>query len=76
MKRIDLDHWKRCFVMLGAAPLSIDIWHSRLLEAWSEPQRAYHTLQHLEECLNLLDETDCKQPTVVEMALWFHDAVV
>ncbi len=54
-------------------------WHSRLLECYAEPQRAYHTLQHLEECLLILDEAKATglitKPDLIEMALWFHDAV-
>ncbi|MBL9145747.1 MAG: hypothetical protein JNM99_18860 [Verrucomicrobiaceae bacterium] len=75
MKRIDFVRWHRCCESLGATRRDTDGWHTRLLAAWSEPQRAYHTLQHLEECLDLLDSSRCTQPSVVEMALWFHDAV-
>lgn len=54
-------------------------WHDRLLTAYSEPQRAYHTLQHLDECLCLFDEIKAvglmSKPDLIEMALWFHDAV-
>ncbi|WP_397385728.1 N-methyl-D-aspartate receptor NMDAR2C subunit [Prosthecobacter sp.] len=55
------------------------VWHARLLECYAEPQRAYHTLQHLEECLLLLDAAKATgliaNPDLIEMALWFHDAV-
>lgn len=49
----------------------------RLLAAWREPQRHYHTLQHLEECLVLFDEVraGAEHPGEIELALWFHDAV-
>jgi predicted metal-dependent HD superfamily phosphohydrolase len=49
----------------------------RLLAAWREPQRHYHTLQHLQECLALFDELrdQAQYPLEVELALWFHDAV-
>ena len=54
-------------------------WHARLLECYAEPQRAYHTLQHLEECLLILDEAKATglitKPDLIEVALWFHDAV-
>jgi predicted metal-dependent HD superfamily phosphohydrolase len=55
------------------------VWHARLLGCYAEPQRAYHTLQHLEECLLILDDAKATgliaKPDLVEMALWFHDAV-
>lgn len=54
-------------------------WHARLLAAYAEPQRAYHTRQHLEECLHEFDAAKeaggMAFPEAVEMALWFHDAV-
>jgi predicted metal-dependent HD superfamily phosphohydrolase len=52
-------------------------WHERLIAAWSEPQRHYHNLEHLGECLALLDQVKdlCENTEAVEMALWFHDVV-
>ncbi|OYW76241.1 MAG: hypothetical protein B7Z37_09690 [Verrucomicrobia bacterium 12-59-8] len=50
-----------------------------MLECYAEPQRAYHTLQHLEECLLVLDKAKATgliaKLDLIEMALWFHDAV-
>ena len=53
------------------------VWHARLLECYAEPQRAYHTLQHLEECLSLLSRNLhlAVEPAEVEISLWFHDAI-
>ncbi|EXB27749.1 putative n-methyl-D-aspartate receptor NMDAR2C subunit [Acinetobacter baumannii 1437282] len=50
---------------------------NKLIAAYSEKQRAYHTLQHLYECLVLLDSIrpDLKDAYSVELALWFHDAI-
>jgi predicted metal-dependent HD superfamily phosphohydrolase len=48
-----------------------------LAARYSEPQRRYHTLQHLDECFTRLDElrADMCDAAAVELALWFHDAV-
>lgn len=50
---------------------------NKLIAAYSEKQRAYHTLQHLYECLVLVDSirADLIDADAVALALWFHDAV-
>ena len=50
---------------------------NKLIAAYSEKQRAYHTLQHLYECLTLLESirSDLKDAYSVELSLWFHDAI-
>lgn len=54
-------------------------WHARLVAAYSEPQRAYHSLLHLEECLIFCDEArqagHLHAPDELELAFWLHDAV-
>jgi predicted metal-dependent HD superfamily phosphohydrolase len=48
-----------------------------LLTAWSGPDRHYHHLRHLSDCLALLDHLGEPLPARdrIEAALWFHDAV-
>ncbi|MGA6135311.1 metal-dependent hydrolase [Acinetobacter dispersus] len=50
---------------------------NKLIAAYNEKQRAYHTLQHLYECLVLVDSirADLNDAHAVALALWFHDAV-
>jgi predicted metal-dependent HD superfamily phosphohydrolase len=50
---------------------------ARLLGQYSDASRYYHTLQHLGECLELLDEGSglAVRPGEVAIALWYHDAV-
>ncbi|WP_327324424.1 hypothetical protein OG735_19210 [Streptomyces sp. NBC_01210] len=48
-----------------------------LLSRWSEPQRRYHTVDHLTAVLNHIDvlEEHAADPDLVRLAAWFHDAV-
>jgi len=52
-------------------------WSTRLIRAYSEPQRHYHTIFHVNAMLRLLvlHSDKCQQPTVLHMATWFHDCV-
>ncbi|MCU4401675.1 metal-dependent hydrolase [Acinetobacter pittii] len=52
------------------------IYHE-LIAVYSEKQRAYHTVQHLYECLSLMEavQYELNDPYAVALALWFHDAV-
>lgn len=74
--RLRLDEWKR---LCDASGLHGDVsaWHDRLLTAYAEKHRAYHNQEHLAECLSEFDNLRgfARQPDLVELALWFHDAV-
>lgn len=74
--RTSLDHWRPLAERMGIVDDAAG-WHERLVRAYGEPQRAYHSRRHLEECLLVLDEAKgfMQQPDFIEMALWFHDAV-
>jgi len=52
-------------------------WWQKLVEAYSQPHRHYHTLEHVAACLAELDrvQESFACPQVAEFALWFHDAV-
>lgn len=67
--------WQRCWQALELTPPP-DLLQ-RLLTAWAEPQRHYHTQQHLAECLSHFEAARdlVRHPGEVEIALWFHDAI-
>lgn len=68
--------WERAWHGAGACSGGEAV-RAALLERYAEPQRKYHTQQHLRECLQLFESV--KQlpahPAEVELALWFHDAI-
>jgi predicted metal-dependent HD superfamily phosphohydrolase len=68
--------WSRCWKGLHASGDGITLM-KKLIAAYEEPQRQYHTLQHLNECFTLFEPNRhlAKYPAEVEIALWFHDAV-
>lgn len=48
-----------------------------LTDCYNEPHRAYHTMQHIRECLMQFDNVAemAENPDHIEAAIWFHDAV-
>jgi predicted metal-dependent HD superfamily phosphohydrolase len=47
-----------------------------LVARYSEPHRAYHTLQHIAECFGQFAQvTDARSLAAIGIALWFHDAI-
>ena len=67
--------WQRAWQGLGATPPAGLL--PALLAAYAEPQRRYHTQQHLAECLVHFEavQNQAQRPAELELALWFHDAV-
>jgi predicted metal-dependent HD superfamily phosphohydrolase len=75
-ERLQLAPWQRLWAELGVATAP-DAVHARLVRHYAQPHRAYHSLQHLDECLGVLRRIGaaCDAPAEIELALWFHDAV-
>jgi predicted metal-dependent HD superfamily phosphohydrolase len=77
-RRIDttLDSWCREWSELGLTGRPPDDLHASMLAHYRQPHRAYHTLQHLDECFALLSEArNCPRLAEISLALWFHDAI-
>jgi len=68
--------WRQTWTELGL-PVPADAVLDDLLARYCEPQRHYHTLQHLQECFTGYDllQADMRRPGEIALALWFHDAV-
>ena len=70
------ERWQKSWDRLGAPAPGI-LLYEQLIARYSEPHRAYHNVQHLEECFEKLNELEdhAQHLGEVELALWFHDAV-
>lgn len=68
-------YWELTEQLLGQSlPQSIA---ENLIIRYAEQHRAYHTLQHLQECFSQFElaKDQCDHPDEVALALWFHDAI-
>ena len=71
-----ISRWHEMWKELGAASPDPKLY-GELIARYSEPHRKYHTLRHLDECFEKLDEVRAlaEHPAEIELALWFHDAI-
>lgn len=73
---VELARWQQLWQRLtGGQPA--ETWWLALQAHYTEPHRAYHTLQHLAECLHHFDNVRSLMqcPDAVEVALWGHDVI-
>jgi predicted metal-dependent HD superfamily phosphohydrolase len=73
---VDPGRWTALWHRIGARGDSRSVF-DRLVAAYAEPTRAYHTAEHIEDCLALFDgcRVLAERPDEIEAAIWFHDAV-
>ncbi len=75
---IDDERWLGPWAALGVArSVRLEELRASVLARYREPQRHYHTVQHLDECFERWPEirAHAAHPAEVELALWFHDAI-
>ncbi|HEY3324888.1 MAG TPA: N-methyl-D-aspartate receptor NMDAR2C subunit [Planctomycetota bacterium] len=72
----DRERWLKLWGRIGARGDGGAVFDD-LRQRYSEAQRAYHNLQHIEFCLEEFDlvRSLCAEPEQVEAAIWFHDAI-
>jgi predicted metal-dependent HD superfamily phosphohydrolase len=84
-----VDAWKRLSAELGCEPtaaevigaevigaevIGAEVIGAELLERHAEPQRHYHSVEHIEAVLRHLSALDAATPAT-ELAAFFHDAI-
>ncbi len=69
------ERWNRTWDRLGL-PRPADSVFDGLIAHYGEPHRAYHTLDHIQECFVQLDSVpQVPSREELELALWFHDVI-
>jgi predicted metal-dependent HD superfamily phosphohydrolase len=73
---LELAEWLRLCEAIGAQR-SAEFRFEKLIERYSEPQRHYHTAEHIAECLREFRgiEQTVSRAHEIEMALWLHDVI-
>ena len=68
--------WTALWQRLGAQGDANAVYND-LVARYSEPHRAYHTLEHIGHCLDEFEQVRhlATNPDAVELALWYHDAI-
>lgn len=77
------DDLSKCFAQHLSAignemlPQQIELLWQHLAVRYSEPQRAYHTLTHIEQLLGQFDsiKSFLSEPDTIALALYYHDIV-
>lgn len=74
--RTDETSWRELLERLGLSDLGATTL-AKLTAAYARPDRHYHTLNHIADCLDQLEA--CALPAEradpMALALWFHDAI-
>ena len=68
--------WQRNLIE-GAVDNS-EVIHQRLLKAYRESHRHYHSLAHIEHCLAMFEQckSQAANPDALEIAIWMHDIIL
>ena len=68
--------WRALWQRLGAQGDASMVYND-LVTRYSEPHRAYHTLEHIGHCLDEFEQVRhfATNPDAVELGLWYHDAI-
>lgn len=75
-EKISEQRWIQLWKRLGAQGDARAVYDD-LVARYAEPHRTYHTLEHIEHCLNEFESVRhlAARPSAVEWALWHHDAI-
>ena len=70
------ERWAQLWRQVTSTGEPLPVYHE-LVSRYSQPERHYHNLRHIAECLAEFDTARhlARQPVAVELAIWFHDTI-
>jgi predicted metal-dependent HD superfamily phosphohydrolase len=76
ISRINQTDWTALIVRMGLSDPGAATY-AKITAAYSKPDRHYHTLAHVDDCLTQLETCGLAQSRAdkIALALWFHDVV-
>ncbi len=69
------DRWMRFVERIAGDAKSPAQALSGLEVAYADPPRAYHNLNHIADCLGVMDQMPEATGPAIELAIWYHDAI-
>ncbi|MBI4154794.1 hypothetical protein HY498_01770 [Candidatus Woesearchaeota archaeon] len=71
------DRWTEFFKRIHARG-NPEEYYSKILLCYSDERRKYHTIEHIDSCLDEFRKVYhlAEHPNELEMAIWMHDAVL
>ncbi len=72
-----INQWQQCCQSLSVDRSDGDRLFQLLVNAYTQPDRYYHNLEHIDRVLATIDRFSdtIEQPLTVALAVWFHDFV-
>ena len=69
--------WQKCWHGLALDSLELDRVFQQLVNAYIQPDRYYHNLNHIQHVLTTVDRFSAtlQNPGAVYLAAWFHDFI-
>ncbi|MBW4613337.1 MAG: hypothetical protein KME21_08650 [Desmonostoc vinosum HA7617-LM4] len=70
-------NWQQTLQPFEVDPITVEKVFTYLVEAYSNPNRHYHTLKHIHHVLNTIQtlQAHTNDLIAVQLAAWFHDVV-
>lgn len=70
-------NWQQLLQGFAVQPTAAQPLWVKLTQAYTQPDRHYHTLRHIQQVLQTVQwlQDEAENPAIAQLAAWFHDVV-